>query len=107
MVWTETRTSFQMWAKGLSQVAAAMPAAAALLLFESFVCFIQPPVVFCRLCHAPLLSSCLLPLSSCLAHCTVLHCTAPQGEYTVNSEGSKTMMDSLMYRTSYYDFGKV
>lgn len=43
-------------------------------------------------------------------YCTVLHCTmhcTAQGEYTVNSEGSKTMLDSLMYRTSYYDFGKV
>lgn len=30
-----------------------------------------------------------------------------QGEYTVSASGSETMLNSLMYKTSYYDFGKV
>jgi hypothetical protein len=30
-----------------------------------------------------------------------------QGEYTVGAQGTETMLNSLMYRTSYYDFGKV
>lgn len=31
----------------------------------------------------------------------------PQGEYTVGAQGTDTMLNSLMYRASYYDFGKV
>jgi len=30
-----------------------------------------------------------------------------QGEYTVGAQGTDTMLNSLMYRASYYDFGKV
>jgi hypothetical protein len=31
----------------------------------------------------------------------------PQGEYTVGAAASDTMLNSLMYKMSYYDFGKV
>lgn len=34
-------------------------------------------------------------------------CCCLQGEYTVGAQGTETMLNSLMYRTSYYDFGKV
>jgi len=30
-----------------------------------------------------------------------------KGEYTVSSTATQTMLDSLMYRMSYYDFGKI
>lgn len=31
----------------------------------------------------------------------------PQGEYTVSSRGTQTMLNSLMYKMSYYDFGNI
>ena len=34
-------------------------------------------------------------------------CCVLQGEYTVSSTATQTMLDSLMYRLSYYDFGKI
>ena len=30
-----------------------------------------------------------------------------RGEYRIDSEGSKTMLDSVMYKTSYYRFGEM
>ena len=32
---------------------------------------------------------------------------APQGDYTVSERGTPTMLNSLMYKMSYYDFGNI
>ncbi len=32
---------------------------------------------------------------------------APQGDYAVHAGASKTLVDSLMYKVSYHDFGQI
>lgn len=44
--------------------------------------------------------------------CRLLHCwrclfLLLQGEYTIGDKATSTMLDSIMYRMSYYDFGRV